>query len=357
MDQNMVLTLSIINLTVVLLLLFLLFVAASRADKSRAEHEKSHGGTELRTLGDKFQVVEKSDIENLARDIARLEQELKPILDLTIRHERKLSGIRAKGVLGEQLVGQTLVDLPHDWYDTDVPFPNGAKAEFALRTPDKRWIPIDSQWTATELLDQLEKATEQSERDSRRTEIHEEVRKYATTAEKFLDPGSTLGFCIVAVPNSVYELCIDIQAELIGRNIVLISHSLLVPYILLLFNLYLKDTQSTQALEVSHILSRSASQIELIKKYINSKVRPGIDSAKLQQNLYGEHSLKLHDIYSRLNQIQSDFDGVRSMVNPPLNRDMDSIPNILQSSLTKVREDLLEGIERLNGHKPPGENK
>jgi hypothetical protein len=338
-----------------LILLLLFLAAASYIDKPKARHEQPRG-TESGTSSAGFQQSEKSDIKKLAEGITRLEQQLKPILDLTIKHERRLSGIRAKGILGEQLVAETLVDLPHDWYDVEVPFPNGSKAEFALRTPDKRWIPIDSQWTATEFLDRLEKATEQSDQGSLRINIHDEVRKHATAAERFLDPGSTLGFCIVAVPNSVFEFCVDIQAELVGRNIVLISHSLLVPYILLLFNLYLKDTQSTQRLEISHILSRSAAQIELIKKYINSRVRPSIASAKLQQNQYGLHSLMLHDIYSRLDQIQGDFDGVRKMVSPPLDKNIGSIPDMLQSSLTKVREDLLEGIERLNGHKPDPES-
>jgi DNA anti-recombination protein RmuC len=357
MDHNMALFLATVEVGAVLLILLLLLRTAAQIDKSKASDQESGAATISASSSDKFEQVEKSDIAKLGEDLARLEQHLKPILDLTIKHERRLSGIRRKGILGEQLVGETLTDLPHDWYDIDVPFSNGARVEFAIRTPDRRWIPIDSQWTATELLDQLEQATDQSERESFRAKIHEEVRNYATSAERFLDPATTLGFCIVAVPNSVFELCIDIQAELVGRGVVLIGHSLLVPYILLLFNLYLKDTKSTEALEISHILSRSASQIELIKKYINSKVRPSIESAKLQQNQYGEHSLKLHDIYSRLNQIQSDLDGVRNMVNPTLHKDISSIPNILHSSLTKVREDLLEGVERLNDHKPHIENK
>lgn len=357
MDHNM--ALSTVQLVVILLLLFLLLREASYVDKSKTKDKESCGGTASEASGDKFQQVEKSDIEKLEAGIARLEQQLKPMLDLIIKHERRLSGIQSKGALGEQIVGEKLGDLPPAWYDRKVPFPNGAKADFAIRTPGERWIPIDSQWTATELLDRLEQAKDQTDRNSLRIQVHDAVRNHATVAKKYLDPHSTLGFCIVAVPNSVFELCIDMQAELVSDNIVLISHSLLVPYILLLFNLYLQDIPSTQRLEISHILNRSAAQIELIKKYINSSVRPSIVSAKLQENQYGLHSLMLHDIYSRLDQLQGDFDRVRKMVSPPLNKDIGSIPNILQSSLTKVQDDLLQGIERLNGHKPDrdGENK
>ena len=358
MDQNMVLTLSIINLIVVLLILFFLFVAASRTDKSRADHEKLRGGIELGTLGDKFQMGEKSDIEKLAGDIiTRLEQQLKPILDLTIRHERKLTGIQAKGALGERIVAEKLFDLPHSWYARDVPFLNGAKVEFALRTPDKRWIPIDSQFTATELVEKLEQTTDESQRNSLKIQIRQAVRSYVKSAEKYLDSNSTLGFCIVAVPTSVFEVCLEMQAELVSDNIVLISYSLLVPYILLLVDLFLKNIHSTQVLEISHILNRSASQIELIQKYITSRVRPPLDSVKLQQSQYGLHTERLHEIYSRLSQLQGDLDTVKSMVSPISNADIGSIPDILQSSLTRVRNDLLEAIARQNSHKSNSENK
>jgi len=357
MDHKLVLILALTDSIVILLLIFLLLVAAHSVDKSRDEYKQWHGGTEPGRSSDKSQQVEKSDIEKLAEGIARLEQRLQSVVDLTIKHERKLSGIQAKGALGEQIVAEKLFDLPHGWYARDVPFPNGAKVEFALRTPDKRWIPIDSQFTATELVEKLEKTTDQSQRNSLKIQIRQEVRSYVKSAEKYLDAGSTLGFCIVAVPTSVFEVCLEMQAELVSDNIVLISYSLLIPYILLLVDLFLKNIHSTQVLEISHILNRSASQIELIQKYINSKVRPPLDSVRLQQSQYGLHSERLHEIYSRLSQLQSDLDGVRDMVSPISNADIGSIPNVLQSSLTKVRSDLLEAIARQNGYKSNSENK
>lgn len=340
-----------------LMLLLYLLVVVSIFNRSKAMNEQLRGGREIETTNENFQRTENANIGELAEGIVRLEQQIKPMLDLIIKHERRLSGIQSKGALGEQIVGEKLGDLPPAWYDRKVPFPNGAKADFAIRTPDGRWIPIDSQWTATELLDRLEQAKDQTDRNSLRIQVHDAVRNHARAAKKYLDSHSTLGFCIVAVPNSVFELCIDMQAELVSDNVVLISHSLLVPYILLLFHLYLQEIPSTQRLEISHILNRSAAQIELIKKFINSKVSPSIASAKLQQNQYGLHSLMLHDIYSRLDQLQGDFDGVRKMVSPPLDKDISSIPNVLRSSLTKVQNDLLEGIERLNSHKPDPESK
>lgn len=357
MDHNdITLFLAIIDLIVILLLLFLVLVPASYVDKSKAKHEQLQGA-EFGTSGDKFQQEKKSDDEMLAEGIARLEQLLKPVVDLTLKHERKLSGIQSKGALGEQIVAEKLVDLPHDWYDLNVPFPNGAKAEFALRTPDKRWIPIDSQWTATELLDKLERATDQSQRNSLRIQVHQEVAKRAIAAQKYLDRGSTLGFCIVAVPTAVFDLCVDIQAGLIKYNIVLISYSLLVPYILLLVDFYLKNSQSTQVLEISHILHRSAAQIELIQKYINQQVVPPLDIVKQQQTNYGVQNQGLQQVYTKVSQIQNELNLLKSTINPIPNADIGLIPKTLQRSLTQVRDGLLEGITKQNGYDPDGTTK
>lgn len=331
MDPTMVFVLSIINLIVVLLFLISMLAVANYGEKPKAKQEQ---------LRDEKELIE---------GIVRLEERLQTVLNLTIKHERKLTGIQAKGALGEQIVAEKLFDLPHSWYARDVPFPNGAKVEFALRTPDKRWIPIDSQFTSTELVEKLEQTTDQSQRNSLKIQIQREVRSYARSAEKYIDTGSTLGFCIVAVPTSVFEVCLEMQAELISQNIVLISYNLLTPYILLLVDLFLKNTHSTDTLEISHVLNRSTSQIELIQKYINSKVRPPLDTVKLQQSQYGLHSQRLHEIYTKLNEVQTELDAVRNMVNPIPNEDISSITQILQSALNKVKKDILEVIARQNG--------
>lgn len=339
MDSIMVYILSIINLIVVLLFIISMLVIANYSEKPKVKQEQ---------LRDEKELIE---------GITRLEEKLQAVVNLTIKHERKLTGIQAKGALGEQIVAEKLFDLPHSWYARDVSFPNGAKVEFALRTPDKRWIPIDSQFTATELAEKLEQTIDQSQRNSFKIQIRQEVRRYVRSAEKYLDTDSTLGFCIVAVPTSVFEVCLEMQAELVSQNIVLISYNLLIPYILLLVDLFLKNSYSTDVLEVSHILNRSASQIELIQKYINSKVRPPLDTVKLQQSQYGLHSQRLHEIYTKLNEVQTELDTVRNMVNPIPNEDISSITQILQSALTMVKKDLLGVIARQNGHQQNNINK
>jgi hypothetical protein len=354
MDHNMIWILSIINLMVVLLILLLLFVSASYVDRSRAKHKPSFGGRNVGTISDKFQQGVRLD--QLVRDIAGLEQLLKPIVELTQKHERILSGAQSKGALGEQLVAERLADLPQEWYDRNVPFPGGAIVEFALRAPNKRWVPIDSQWTATRLLDQLGRASDQLHRNAFRAQVQAEVMRRAKEARKYVDKDCTLGFCIVAVPDPVFELSVDIQAKLTSSDIVLISYSLLVPYILLIVNQYLRTSQSTEALRISHIVSRFASQIEVIQKYINKEVIPPLDTVGLQQTQHGRRNRGLDHVHASVNAIQADLNEIQSalnvlknMVNPIPNTDIDSIPKNLLRYLNLVRAGLLEGIVKQNG--------
>jgi hypothetical protein len=338
MDYNMIFTLSIANLVLVFLILFLLLVAASYTDKSKDGDEKRLRGTE-----------QELKLNQLVKSIASLQQSLKPIVDLTQKHESILSGIQSKGALGEQFVEGKLADLPHEWYDRHVPFPGGT-VEFALRTPNKRWIPIDSQWTATPWLIKLEKATSQSERNLFRLDAHQAVNIRARETLKYLDKERTLGFCIVAVPDSVFNLCVDIQANLASNSIVLISYSLLVPYILLIVNQYLKTTQSTEALQISQILSRADAEIELIQKYIITDVAPPIELVSRQQTQHVRRNQGLEQVYTTLNQIQSQLNILKSMINPIANSAMTSIPPTLQRRLRHVRDGLLEVATQQNGH-------
>ncbi len=305
-------------------------------DKPKTQKEISFSETEI-----------SSKINLIARDIERLEKILKPVIDITQKHENILSGSQSKGALGEKFVEEKLADLPHEWYDRKVQL-SGGTVEFALKTPNKRWIPIDSQWTATDLLVKLEQTGNQSQKETLRTAAHQAVSIRAKEALKYLDKEKTLGFSIVAVPDSVFNLCVDIQAELASYSIVLVSYSLLVPYILLIVNQYLKTIHSTDVLQSSEILRRATAEIELIQKYIAKEVAPPLEIISRQQSQHFIQRHGLEDIYKRLSQIQSQLENLKNMNNPVPNSVITSIPAALQHKLNHVREGLLEDIANHN---------
>lgn len=285
---------------------------------------------------------------NIIEKLNQLEQRLIPIISMSEKHEKILSGSQSKGALGELVVEQLLDKLPHDWYSRNVPLPGGT-IEFALRTPNKRWIPIDSQWTAPEdLMIKLEQSVNQAQRNLIRREVHQAVDIRAQSAMKYLDKDNTLGFCIVAVPDFVFNLCVDIQPNLASRNIVLISHSLLVPYILLIVNQYLKNIQTTDSLQVSQILSRSAAEIELIQRYILKEVAPTLELAGRQQSQFVRQNQGIEYLHKNMMQIQESLNILREMVSPVPNSLISTIPQRLHNGLNHVKDGLLENIENQN---------
>jgi DNA anti-recombination protein RmuC len=317
-------------------MLVILITAAPNTNngKSETKNEGIIGKTEL-----------ESKINLIASKINNLEPTLKPIIELTQNHEKILSGNQSKGALGEQFVAERLSNLPHEWYQRNVILPGGT-VEFALRAPNKRWIPIDSQWTNTILVNKVEKANTESQRNSFRAEVHQAINKYALTAQKYVDKEHTLGFCIVAIPDSIFNLCVDIQPDLTRHNIVLISYSLLVPYILLIVNQHLKSIQTAESLEISQILSRTIAEIELIQKYIVINVTPPLEIASRQQTQYTRQKKELEQVHANINQIENDLALLKDAINPLPNSEITSIPPTLQHHLNHVRDSLLEDISK-----------
>lgn len=338
MTYEMALVIVNTYLLIVFLMLVILITASPTTNNSKSEtnNEGIVGKTEL-----------ESKINSIADKINNLEPTLQPIIELTQNHEKILSGNQSKGALGEQFVEERLSNLPHEWYQRNVILPGGT-VEFALRAPNKRWIPIDSQWSNTILINKVEKASTQSQRNSFRAEVHQAINKHALTAQKYVDKEHTLGFCIVAIPDAIFNLCVDIQPDLTSRNIVLISYSLLVPYILIIVNQYLKTIQTAESLEISQILSRTIAEIEKIQTYIIANVTPPLEIASRQQTQYTRQKHELEQVHASINQIESNLALLKNAINPVPNSEITSIPPTLQRHLNHVREGLLEDISKIS---------
>jgi DNA recombination protein RmuC len=246
-----------------------------------------------------------------------------------------------------------LAQLPQDWVARNVRFPDDKIVEFALRAPNGRLIPIDSKWTATELLDQLGQTTDEAQQDILIRRVRSEVFSHAREVLKYLDNHRTMGFCIAAVPDPVFQLCSSIQPRLVVANIVLISYSLLVPYILLIVKIFWSSAQSVQALQISHILSRSLIQIEQLQQLIDTDVRSPLNTVKEQHDLHNE---QLQAVLTQLSQIQSDLNALQTSLpkgmDPLTNTKIASIPGTLKHHLAQLRDGLFEGAIDQNGQAP-----
>jgi DNA recombination protein RmuC len=154
-----------------------------------------------------------------------------------------LAGTQTRGAAGENILEQVFSKLPIEWQVRD--FRVGDKSvEFALRLPNNLVVPIDSKWTATHLLEQFLRCEDLQEQRRLKGEISRAVLSKAREVRKYLDPSLTLTFGIAAVPDAIYDLCTECYAEAFKLNVVLISYSMFVPYLLLVFHTVLRTSNA-----------------------------------------------------------------------------------------------------------------
>ena len=159
------------------------------------------------------------------------------------RLEMVIAGTQSKGAAGENILDVVFAKLPVEWQVRN--FPVGNKSvEFGLRLPNNLILPIDSKWAATSLLEQFSLCEDPAEQQKLKSQIEAAVLAKAKEVKKYIDPNVTVGFGVAAVPDAVYDLCYGIQTEAFQMNVVLISYSMFIPYLLLVFQTILKASQN-----------------------------------------------------------------------------------------------------------------
>ncbi|MDP2726624.1 MAG: DNA recombination protein RmuC [Dehalococcoidia bacterium] len=173
---------------------------------------------------------------------ARHELELRTA-DSIRRLEAIIAGTQSKGAAGENILEVVLAKLPPEWQARN--FRVGNKVvEFGLRLPNNLVLPIDSKWTATHLLEQFAATDDPGEKHRLKGQIETTVLDRAKEVRKYIDPNVTLNFAVAVVPDAIYDLCCGIQTDAFHMNVVLISYSMFIPYLVLVFQTVLKASRS-----------------------------------------------------------------------------------------------------------------
>lgn len=250
---------------------------------TRAVHDIRLGLTELQTYAKVRGELERRTAESIKR------------------LESIIAGTQSKGVAGENILEAVLSKLPPDWQVRD--FRVGNKTvEFGLRLPNNLVLPIDSKWPATNLLEQFAACEDPAEQERLKAQIERVVLNKAREVKKYVDPNITVNFGIAAVPDAVYDLCSGVQADAFRLNVALISYSMLLPYLLLVFQTMLKASQSIDLQRLNAYLQSAQENIEALQEELEGRLSRAITMLTNSRN---DMSMYLSRINSGLTSLQT----------------------------------------------------
>lgn len=186
------------------------------------------------------------------------------------RLEAVIAGTQTKGEAGENILEVMFAKFPPDWQVRNLRV--GDKfVEFGLRMPNGLVLPIDSKWPATNLVEQFFAANDDAERQRIKQQIEGAVLTRAREVRKYLDPNITVNLGLAVVPDAVYELCTGLHAEAFQMNVSLVSYSMFMPYLLLVFQSIGRTSQTVDLQKLHNYLEGAQNGVKALQDEIDGR--------------------------------------------------------------------------------------
>jgi DNA recombination protein RmuC len=212
----------------------------------------------------------KNDLTELHTHAKTRQETERQIAESIRRLETVIAGTQSKGSAGENILEVVFAKLPIEWQVRD--FRIGGKAvEFGLKLPNNLIMPIDSKWTATNLLEQFIATSDLDEQQRLKRTIEDAVLQKAKEVRKYIDPSVTVNFGVAVIPDAIYDLCAGIQCEVFQLNVVLVSYSMFIPYLLLVFQTVLKTSQSIDLQKLDAYLQTAQDNIKALQEELDGR--------------------------------------------------------------------------------------
>jgi len=266
--------------------------------------------------GVKTKITETTGVvkDNLSKDISeirivaeqiRTDYEAKKQLDGEMRIamrkiEDVLVGGRSRGESGENILQDALKEFPSGMIDYNFKV-KGRPVEYALILPNQKRLPIDSKWPAYELIRRLSEEVDPLRRKDLEEEIERIVVRKVKEASAYIDPASTVGIVIAALPDAVLGICRKAYVDAFRDKVLLMSYSMTISYILALYNLYLQYTRSIDIENLENYLAQIERSIEKIDRELENSVSRG---ATMVSNAYNECKRLLGEVRGTLTYLK-----------------------------------------------------
>lgn len=254
----------------------------------------------------------KNDLTELHAHVKSGQESDRRVAESVRRLEAVIAGTQTKGSAGENVLEAVFSRLPAEWQVRDFRI-NGKFVEFALRLPNNLLLPIDSKWAATNLLEQFVHSEDIQEQQRLKKAIEDAVLSKAKEVEKYIDPAVTVNFGVAVIPDAVYDLCTGIQSDTFKLNVVLISYSMFIPYLLLVFQTHLKSSRNIDLQKFDAYLQTAQKSIEALQTELDGRFSRAIT---MINNSRDEMRTVLGHLGSGLTGLQMGIPAVDSLPEP-----------------------------------------
>jgi len=212
----------------------------------------------------------------------------KQTADAISRLETIIAGSSSKGIAGERVLENLISKLPTEWQVQN--FRVGNKpVEFGLRLSNGLILPIDSKWAATDLLEQFSVSNDSAEQKKLQEQIEKIIISKAKEVTKYIDPDITVSFGIAVVPDAVYDICPTVNIETSKFHVVVLSYSMFLPYLLLVFDMILRTSRTIDMEKLNSGVQTIQKSISDIGKEIEGRYSKAITMLE-----FSKHDLKGH---------------------------------------------------------------
>ncbi|MBM3925959.1 MAG: DNA recombination protein RmuC [SAR202 cluster bacterium] len=243
----------------------------------------------------------KTDLTELQANARARQQQEQQTAESIRRLESIIAGTQSKGSAGENILDAVFAKLPPEWQVRDYRVGNKA-VEFGLRLPNGHILPVDSKWPATNLIEQFVASQDMAERQKLKSDIQRAVIAKAREVKKYVDPNLTVSFGVAAIPDAAYDLCAEIQVDSLKMNVAIISYSMFLPYLLLVFHTILKTSQSVDLQKMESYLQCSQQSLEAVREELEGRLPRAIKSLS---NSRDDMALHLSKVRTSLISLQA----------------------------------------------------
>jgi DNA recombination protein RmuC len=239
---------------VFIIILVRLFSSSRRRQEELPLSYKELGGFD-RTL---------QNVQRLGQDLKNVVQNIENRLEERKRADEKneevirrldhiIAGTKTRGIAGENIIDEVFKQFPAEMVVRNYRIKN-REVEFGIVLSDGKIIPVDSKWTSSEDLKMLADEEDVKRRLQLINSVKKVIKSKIQEVSSYVDPEATAPLAVCAVPDAVYSVSHDLHPYAYKNNVILISYSLLLPYLLTLYHMHLQYSRDYDIENLQHYL-------------------------------------------------------------------------------------------------------